>query len=99
MMQLSEIRKDLKDIRYYYSRQKLFDEGFRATGHNEIMEKVQKYNDAISSAPLKLYDVYYSLYVKNHTQESFSDELGYTPEYIQMLNKKLLKFFQAKFSV
>lgn len=93
---LSIIRQDLKNIRYYYSRKKLFDEGFQSTGMNEIVETVERYNDLIKSAPPKLYDLYVSLYLRNHTQESLSDELGFTPEYIQMLNKKLLKFLQNK---
>ena len=93
---LSKIREDLKNIRYYYARKKLFDEAFQSTGMNEIMETVSKYNDLIKTAPPKLYDLYVSLYLRNHTQESLSDELGYTPEYIQMLNKKLLKFLQNK---
>ena len=93
---LSKIREDLKNIRYYYARKKLFDEAFQSTGMNEIVEIVNQYNELIKSAPPKLYDLYVSLYLKNHTQESLSDELGYTQEYIQMLNKKLLKFLQTK---
>lgn len=93
---LSKIREDLKNIRYYYARKKLFDEAFQSTGMNEIVETVNQYNELIKSAPPKLYDLYVSLYLKNHTQESLSDELGYTQEYIQMLNKKLLKFLQTK---
>lgn len=98
MLTLATIRNDLKDIRYYYARKKMFDEAFECTGVNEIVSKVKKYNDAVISASPKLYDLYVSLYIKNHTQESLSDELCYTAEYIQMLNKKLLKFLQNKLS-
>ena len=96
MLSLNAIREDLKDIRYYYARKKMFDEAFKCTGENTIIEKVQIYNEAMTTASPKLYDLYYSLYIKNHTQESLSDELCYTPEYIQMLNKQLLKFLQSK---
>ncbi len=95
MLTLKEIRKDLKDIKYYYSRQKLFEEVSERVGSNTVIVTVNKYNEAIKLATPKLFDLYVSLYVKNHTQESFADELGFTPEYIQMLNKKLLKFFQS----
>jgi len=74
----------------------MFDEAYQATGVNEIMDRVRIYNQAIVSAPPKLYDLYVSLYINNHTQESLSNELCYTPEYIQMLNKQLLKFLQSK---
>lgn len=98
MITLNEIRNDLKDIRYYYARKKMFDEAFASIVENEIIIKVKRYNDAVMSASPRLYDLYISLYVKNHTQESLSNELCYTPEYIQMLNKKLLKFLQSKLS-
>ena len=93
---LNEIIKDLKEIRYYYLRKKMFDEAFESTGVNTVVEKVKKYNALAVTATPKLYDLYVSLYIRNHTQESLSDELGYTPEYMQMLNKRLLKFLQEK---
>lgn len=72
-----------------------FDAAFRKTGENKVIEKVKLYNQIIQIASPKLYDLYVSLYIDCHTQESLSDKLGYTPEYIQMLNKKLLKFLQT----
>ena len=96
MLSLSIIRADLKDIRYYYVRKKLFDEAGALTGQtNEILQTVNLYNDAMRKASPRLYDLYYSLYIRNHTQESLSAELGFTPEYVQKLNKKLLKFLQT----
>ena len=95
MLSLATIRNDLKDIRYYYARKKMFDEAFEKTGKNEIVEKARLYNDVVKKAPPRLYDMYVSLYINNHTQESLSNELCYTAEYIQMLNKQLLIFFQT----
>ncbi len=96
MIELSTIRKDLKEIRYYYVRKSLFDDVVKRTGFvNDIKDKVYRYNEVMQKASPRLYDIYYSLYIKNHTQESLSEELGYTPEYIQVLNKKLLKFLQS----
>lgn len=96
MITLAMIREDLRDIRYYYSQKEMFDAAVGCLGQNEIIEKVERYNELIKSAPVKLYVLYYSLYVKNNTQESVSNDFSYTPEYIQMLNKKLLKFLQSK---
>ena len=95
-MTLTQIREDLKDIRYYYSRKDIFEEGFKCTGTNSIVDKAKIYNEAIQTASPKLYELYVSLYIKNNTQESLSEELCYTPEYVQMLNKQLLKFLQTK---
>jgi hypothetical protein len=96
MLSLSTIRTDLKDIRYYYLRKEMFEEAGALTGRmNEIVITVNKYNKTMQKASPRLYDLYFNLYIKNHTQESLSDILGFTPEYIQRLNKRLLKFLQA----
>lgn len=96
MKTLSDIRKDLKNIKYYYSRKTLLDKAFNDTVVNDILEIVAKYNDAVKKATPRLFDTYYSLYVYNHTQESYSMELGCSPEYVQRLNKQLLEFLQMQ---
>ena len=93
-MTLKQIREDLKDVRYYYARKTIFDEAGATVGINSIVKKVLKYNEAVKAASPRLYDLYVCLYIKNYTQEGLSIELNYTPEYIQMLNKKLLLFLQ-----
>jgi hypothetical protein len=95
-MTLAEIRKDLKEIRYYYSRKELLDKAFNEVGTNSVLNKVRKYNAAVNTAPPRLYDLYISLYVNNSTQENLAADLNYTPEYIQMQNKKLLLFLQSE---
>ena len=97
MLPLNKIREDLKEIRYYYARKEIFDAAFGVVGNNRILDTVKKYNKAVQNAPLRLYQLYLYLYVKNHTQESLASELGYTPEYIQMQHKKLLLFLQSYF--
>lgn len=94
IMTVEKIREDLKEIRYYYSRKELFDEGTRCVAPNSILEKVRRYNDAVKTAPPKLYDLYISLYVKNNTQEGLAYDMHYTSVYIYLLNKKLLQFLK-----
>ncbi len=95
-MTLKEIREDLKEIRHYYFRKEIMDAAFRYVGKNNIVDKVKRYSNAVESAPPRLYDLYVSLYTRNLTQEALSAELGYTAEYIQMLNKQLLLFLQKQ---
>lgn len=97
-MTLATIREDLRDIKYYYMRKDDFEKIFSKTGGHDIIEKIERYHQAMKHSSLKLYDLYISLYIECHTQESLSNKLGYTPEYIQMLNKKLLKFLQNSLS-
>ena len=94
MLNASIIRKDLKDIKYYYSRKELFDSCMDEVGKLSMTEKVSKYNKAICSAPPRLYDLYVTLYLKNNTQESLADRLCYSLVYISKLNSDLIKFFQ-----
>lgn len=92
-----EIRNDLKDIRYYFSRKEVFDKALDSVGKSVIIEKIDKYNEAIKTAPPRLYDLYVSLYLNNNTQESLADKLGYTLEHISRLNSGLVKFLQKTF--
>ncbi len=98
MVTLNAIREDLKNIRYYYARKELFESAKGIVGCSAIKEIIDRYNRIICEAPPKLYDVYVSLYINNNTQEALSIAWNYTPEYIQILNKKLLKFLQNKLS-
>ncbi|MFR6056183.1 MAG: hypothetical protein ACLUHK_06330 [Eubacteriales bacterium] len=95
MLTLNQIREDLKEIRYYYSRKEMFDEHSGNIAPNAVLDKVRKYNEAVKTAPPQLYDVYICLYVKNYTQEGMGDELGYTLQHINVLNKRLLLFLQS----
>jgi len=98
MLNIAEIRDELKQIKYYYSKKELFDKSFQVTGGNIIIDKANHYNQILTLAPPQLYEVYVALYVQNHTQESFADTLCYSPQYVQILNKKLLKFIQLNYN-
>jgi len=95
-MTLANIRKDLKEIRYYYSRKEAFDKALREVATNSILEKVEKYNRAVSTATPKLYDLYISLHVNGLTHEALAVEWGYMPLHVTRLNKKLLLFLQER---
>lgn len=94
MLSLATIRNDLKDIRYYYSRKEVFDKAEYSVGKTSILGKIKKYNEAVCSAPPRLYDLYVSLYLQNNTQDSLSERLGYTFEHISRLNSQLIRFLQ-----
>ena len=81
----------------YYARKHIFDTVKSNVGLNKILDKVEIYNQAILSAPPRLFDLYVCLYTMGYTQEALSAELGFTPEYVQMQHKKMLLFLQAKF--
>ena len=94
MKTLAEIRKDLKEIQYYYMRKEVFDNAYSTTGANKVLITVNNYHKIVQQAPPRLYDLYVSIYINAHTQSSFADKLGVTTEYIQMLHKRLLLYFQ-----
>lgn len=96
MVKIKDIREDLNNIRYYYSRKKMLDEAFRSLGYNSIVKKVEVYNELIKEASPQLFDLYVSLYINNNTQEALSEAMCYTRETVNLLNKKLLLYFQEK---
>lgn len=92
-----EIREDLRMIRYYYARKKVFDNAQLNVGENQFSDIINKYNEAIRSADPRLYDLYVSLYVENNTQESLADKFGFCIEYISRLNTKLVRYLGKYF--
>ena len=95
-MTVDELRKDLLDIRYYYSRKAMFDRAADCVAKNAAIALAERYNGVIWNAPPRLYDVYASLYVRGFTQEALAAELNFSVEYIQMLNVRLVKFLQTR---
>ena len=96
MKSVKEIRDDLKNIRYFYSRKKIFEEVSISVGENSIKDLIQTYQNAVCYAPPRLYDLYVSLYMQNITQEELSYQLGYSTEHISRLNGQLVKFLHFK---
>lgn len=93
MKSLKEIRKELREIKYYFARKKSMDASFVDIGENRVVKLIDQYNEIAKTAPPKLYDLYVSLYIKSHTQTSISTDLGYTSNYIYQLNRMLLNYF------
>lgn len=93
------IREELKEIRYYFSHKEMFEKASSVIGANIVSTKIKKYNDAIRFAPPRLYEIYVSLYINNNTFESLADKSGFSYDYIQKLNRKLVKFFQENIKI
>lgn len=93
-MTLSEIRKDLQEIRYYFTHKAAFDGAVKLIGTNAVVEKAERYNKIFQSAPARMYDLYLGLYVHGYTQEAYASEVGYCPQHIQELNKQLVLYLQ-----
>lgn len=92
MIAEKKIKKDLKDIRFYYENYKMFSNAARTVGENRIVKTVEKYNKAIEFAPPKLYKIYLVLYCKGATLKSVAYDLNYSVVYIEKLNKQLLDY-------
>ena len=62
MKSLKEIRKDLSEIRIYYSNIRGKCEGEKIGVNNYVRDLASKYNIAISKAPAELYAFYCAMY-------------------------------------
>ena len=45
MLDLSEIREDLKEIKYYYSHKDIFEKASKEIGEHSCIAKIGKYNE------------------------------------------------------
>jgi len=94
MLELSVIREDLKEIKFYYSHKEIFDKASKEIGEHTCLKKIEKYNDVIKFAPARLFELYVSLYIENNTLESLADKEKYSYVHVQRLHSQLVKFFQ-----
>ena len=93
MITLQTIKRELENIRYYYARKDIFDKAFDSVGKNEILQTVERYNQAICGAPPKLYEMYVALYIQCCTYEAAAEALCYSVNYVYKTNKKIVDFF------
>ena len=96
MESMDTIRKELKEVRYYYANREMFDQAAKGVGENEIIKTVNRYNAAVQKAPVKLYALYIGLYVGNRTQEALAQDMNFSPDYIYRQHRKLLRFLQGE---
>ena len=94
MKSLKEIRKDLAEIRTYYSNIRGKCEGEKVGVHSCVQDLASKYNVAISKAPAELYAFYCAMYIEGNTLESLADKWGYSIQSMYYRNKKLKAYFQ-----
>lgn len=97
MKTIREVRSDLRGIRYYYSKEKEFGKAAETVGESKIKETAKRYNQAVTNAPPRLYEVYVELYVHNNTQETLAFDWDYSTEYVKRLNRQLGEFFVEQF--
>ncbi len=93
MNSVEAVKKELRDVKYYYLRKKSMDRFFGETGDSQVIALVKKYSNYIRNAPIRLYDLYCCMYLQNKTQEGVGIEFGYTQEYVRQIHRKLLDYF------
>ena len=95
-MTIEQIRKELQDIRYYYSRKAMFDRALSTVSKNKVLEKVARYNDLVQDAPAQLFGLYVAIYTENNTQLAVALDWGLSEGYIKNLNRKLCEYLLEK---
>ena len=91
-MTIEQVRKDLKEIRYYYSKKNELDYALDTVENSAIQSLLEKYNKVMRLAGIRLYSVYVSLYIQNQTQSSMAASENLCPGYVKQLNRNLIKF-------
>ncbi len=98
MVTMQQIYDNLKDVRYYYSKQKMFESASKCIVESAVVEKVNRYNEAVKNAPPRLYELYYELYVQNNTQAALARKWDYGNDFIKKLNRKLVEYLFKTFN-
>ena len=91
-----EIRKDLKEIRFYYVNYDMFRKAANVVGENRVVCLASKYNEAMKLTPAN--KLYVCLYLNGGTLKSVSYDLGYSRVYIEKSHKKLQEYLYQYFN-
>lgn len=91
---IEEIRQTLRDIQVYYRNKALFDNYSNTICKYAFYDTIELYEKHVVSAPKRLQDVYNELYRQGKAQKVVALEWEVTEKYIQILNKRLIVYFQ-----
>ncbi len=91
-----QVRNELREVRYYFSRKANMDALSINAGVCRSKVLAEKYVNAIRQAPARLYDLFGCLYIQNKTQEAVATELCYSEEHIRRLIRELINYFANK---
>lgn len=95
MIDIHQIRGDLKEIRYYYYALKDEFDRHRKTVFPVVATNiVNRYNNAIEKAPIRLFTLYVKLYLENNSQAVVAEDWDLCKKSIKLLNDKLVAFLQ-----
>ena len=98
MKTIKEIRADLREIKYYYSKNNEFEKVSKLIGKSTVSTKIEIYNSLITKAPVRLYDLYVSIYVYNNTQIVVAEDWCLSLGYVKSLNRQLYEFLLNEFN-
>ena len=98
MKSIEQVKEDLRDIKHYYSKIEEIEKVSEEIGSPLALAMVESYNKKILKAPIRLYSLYTSLYLKNASLMSVSIDWGVSKSQVALLSSKLNEFFVEEFS-
>ena len=97
MKTIEKVREDLRDIRHYYSKIEEFEKISKVIGSPLSLTMVESYNKKILNAPIRLYDLYVSLYLRNNSLMVVAEDWGVSMSQVSHMSKRLNDFFVEEF--
>ena len=98
MKSIEQVKEDLRDIKHSYSKIEEIEKVSEEIGSPLALAMVESYNKKILKAPIRLYSLYTSLYLKNASLMSVSIDWGVSKSQVALLSSKLNEFFVEEFS-
>ena len=98
MKTVDKVREELIGVRHYYANRKVIESAYSVTGRPMATELIERYNQYIKRASIRLYSLYVGLYLNNNSQETVAVDWNCSTGYIKVLNRKLYEFFVNEFN-
>lgn len=95
---LNQVKKDLQNIKFYYSQLREIDISKQTVNYNTFTKKVNLYSQAIDKAEPIFYRLYTSIYVEGLSLNETAEEIGLSYRSVLQKNKELKDFFVKYFT-
>lgn len=97
-MTITQVKRELEEIKYYYANQTDFDIAARSIGESDASKTAKRYNEAVTHSAAELYALYVALYVNGSSQFEYATEIDMCTSSVYLKNKKLYEFFVDYFN-
>ena len=93
---IEEIKQDLKDVKYYFAHEALFQKALKDDAVKILIMKVYRYKEIMRGAPFDLMIIFEGLYMYKQTQKSLAEYLEISERTVRRKREQIYLYLQKR---